>query len=65
MSDNTFYVIYNTETKQYLNDEGKFGTYANAERFDTSAKAHNFVTDYYSAIPSFRVVGPCIEGETP
>ena len=58
-----FYVIYNTETKQYLYDEGKFGTYANADRFDTSAEAHNFVTDYYSA--TCRVVGPCIEGETP
>ena len=62
-----FYVIYNTETKQYLDDEGRFGTYANAERFDTSAEAlrliHNFVTDYYST--TCRVVGPCIEGETP
>ena len=64
MTDNTFYVIYNTETKQYLYDEGKFGTYANADRFDTSAEAHNFVTDYYSAL-GFIVVGPCIEGETP
>ena len=57
-----FYVVYSLETKQYLNDQDSFGPYENAAQL-TATVAHNLVTDYYSA--TCRVVGPCVEGETP
>lgn len=63
MADNTFYVIYNTVTKQYLsNVEDTFGSYDDAAQFDSAADAE-IELDTLNA--NERVVGPCIEGETP
>lgn len=57
-----FYVVYNPTTKQYMNDEGALGSYEDAAQFS------NFLDAACSRWPSetgLRVVGPCIEGETP
>ena len=56
-----FYVIYNTVTKQYLGDAA-FGAYENAMRFSSAADAEWFLDTTNTAV---RIVGPCIEGETP
>lgn len=53
----TFYVIYNTVTKQYRNEDGDFGCYAEAERFPSP--------DCFLPFGKERFVGPCVEGETP
>ena len=53
-----FYVIYNTVTKQYRNEDGEWGSYADAERFLNA--------DYFVQLgKDGRLVGPCVEGETP
>lgn len=57
-----FYVIYDTATEQYLNELGTFGAYDNAAQYDYSGAREQ--ADML-ADSDCRVVGPCIEGETP
>jgi hypothetical protein len=54
-----FYVIYNTETKQYLDAENKPCAFADAERYQPRER------EICTLGPNERWVGPCIEGETP
>lgn len=54
-----FYVIYNSATKQYMNDEGGFGTYEAAAQFPL------YMDAVWGCTEGTKIVGPCIEGETP
>ncbi len=60
-----FYVIYNSATKQYLNDEEEPSAFAHAAQFGSAAGAQTALDSLLDAPRTLRVVGPCVEGETP
>ena len=62
-----FYVIYSPEADMYVNDEGGFCSYEAAARFDTAEDAKDSldIEDKWAPDKRLRVVGPCLEGETP
>ena len=55
-----FYVVYCPFNDMYVNDEGDVCSYEDAARFDSFSDA-----TIAMSVPGLRVVGPCIEGETP
>ena len=58
-----FYVIYNSATKQYLNEDMGYGAYKDAMKFNSHDDAKfEFAGDFP---PECRIVGPCKEGEEP
>lgn len=54
-----FYVIYSPDCDLYVNDEGGLGSYEGAAQSQFSDDALWGLTD------GLKIVGPCIEGETP
>ena len=59
---NTFYVIYDPSSDRYVDVEGGLCAFADAEQF----WSHNDATAMLEQGPSYlKIVGPCIEGETP
>ena len=61
-----FYVIYNSATKQYVNDEEGLGSYENAAQFQFHADAAWALSSLvHDMPPGLKIVGPCVEGETP
>lgn len=57
-----FYVIYSSVTKQYRNDAGEFGSFADAETFECAYDAE-YVLD--TTTTGLRIVGPCRRGVEP
>lgn len=52
-----FYVLYSPSREQYVNEDGEFCNFANAEKFDGP---------YFTpALADVKWVGPCVEGEEP
>lgn len=61
---NLYYVIYSPAADLYVNDEGGLGSYAKAAQFGNHADAEWRLNELDECF-GFRIVGPCIEGETP
>jgi hypothetical protein len=59
LESDMFYVVYTPDADLYMNDEGEFGSYEGAARFERLVDAN------CSLVDGLRVVGPCVEGETP
>ena len=57
-----FYVIYHPRTDQYADVDGGLGSFAEAARMDRD-DAIMTLGELDGSL--FRIVGPCIEGETP
>lgn len=52
-----YYVLYSAKRKQYVKEDGEFGTYAEAEKHDQP---------YFTpAFDDVKWCGPCKEGEEP
>jgi hypothetical protein len=57
-----FYVIYDPRKDKYIDRDGGNSSFENAEQF----QSYDAALDMWNEGPSYlRVVGPCIEGETP
>lgn len=55
--NNTYYVLYSPSRNQYVNEDGEFTGFTQAEKFDTP---------YFTpALADVRWVGPCKEREEP
>ena len=54
-----FYVIYNSTTKQYLDENNEPCAFDKAERYQLRER------EFCTLGPNERFVGPCIEGEEP
>lgn len=56
------YVIYSPLAKQYLNDAGGLGSFAEANQYDSINDANWDLADDNTAL---KIVGPCRLGEEP
>ena len=56
------YVIYDPSSDRYLNDRGGYSEFGRATKFDSAYDAEYELDTTDTAL---KVVGPCIEGETP